>query len=76
VNIVQQLERDCKALARAFLIVTDTPDSIQTYWKEREAARTLLAHWEECPEASRVVKQDQRDWLLFLFRQMVGEDVF
>lgn len=73
---VPKLERDVKALARAFLILTDTPRGVMDHWKEREAAKGILAHLEGSPVEVHVVTQDERDWLLFLFRGMVGEDVF
>lgn len=73
---VHALERDVVSLARAFLLITETPDGLRDYLNERKACSTIVAHLEGCPPESRVVRLKDREWLIDLFRRMVGEDVF
>lgn len=73
-NRVPEIERHVHALALAYLCITDTPSGVREYWKEREACSGIVAHLEGCPPESRICRQSDRDWLVSLFRQMIGED--
>jgi hypothetical protein len=74
-NSVPQVLQDVQALARAFLCVTDTPNGVRDWWKERDACWRVIQTFDHRPQDAAERALRDRDWLLSLFRRFTGEEV-